>query len=72
MELRYGKEATEAKDYLPIPIIAEFLNEAGFDSPSETIEACYKRVKQEVLGLVTSEIERIKNNAANLKYLIKE
>lgn len=71
MELRYGKVATEAKDYLPIPIIAEFQNEDGSDNLRETIEASYKRVKQEVLGLVTSEIERIKNNA-NLSHLIKE
>jgi len=39
-----------------IPIIAEFLNEDGSDSLSETIEANYKRVKQEILSLVESEI----------------
>ena len=59
------------KVYQPIPIIAEFLNEDGSDSLSETIEANYKRVKQEILSLVESEIERIKNEA-KLKHLIKE
>ena len=54
-----------------IPIIAEFLNEDGSDSLSETIEANYKCVKQEILSLVESEIERIKNDA-KLKHLIKE
>ena len=53
------------------PVIAEFLNEDGSDSLSETIEANYKRVKQEILSLVESEMERIKNDA-NLKHLIKE
>ena len=66
-----AKVSAEAKAYQPIPIIAEFLNEDGSDSLSETIEANYKRVKQEILSLVESEIERIKNDA-NLKHLIKE
>nr|DAS66236.1 MAG TPA: hypothetical protein [Caudoviricetes sp.] len=66
-----AKVSAEAKVYQPIPFIAEFLNEDGSDSLSETIEANYKRVKQEILSLVESEIERIKNNA-NLKHLIKE
>ena len=66
MELRHGLGS-----YQSISVIAECLNKAGFDSPSETIEASYKRIKQEVLGLVSSEIKRIKNNT-NLKHLIKE
>ena len=66
-----AKVTAEAKTYQPIPVIAEFLNEDGSDSLSETIEANYKCVKQEILTLVESEIERIKNDA-NLKHLIKE
>ena len=66
-----AKVSAEAKAYQPIPIIAEFLNEDGSDNLSETIEANYKRVKQEILSLVESEIERIKN-APGLKHLIKE
>ena len=66
-----AKVSAEAKAYQPIPIIAEFLNEDGSDNLSETIEANYKRVKQEILSLVESEIERIKNDA-KLKHLIKE
>ncbi len=66
-----AKVSAEAKAYQPIPIIAEFRNEDGSDSLSETIEANYKRVKQEILSLVESEMERIKNDA-NLKHLIKE
>ena len=66
-----AKVSAEMKAYQPIPIIAEFTNEDGSDNLSETIEANYKRVKQEVLTLVASEIERIKNDP-NLKGLIKE
>ena len=65
------KVAAETKAYQPIPVIAEFLNEDGSDSLSKTIEANYKCVKQDILSLVESEIERIKNDP-NLKGLIKE
>ena len=66
-----AKVSAEMKAYQPIPIIAEFTNEDGSDNLKETIEANYKRVKQEVLTLVASEIERVKNDP-NLKHLIKE
>ena len=66
-----AKVSAETKVYQPIPIIAEFQNEDGSDNLKETIEANYKCVKQEVLSLVASEIERIKNDP-NLKGLIKE
>ena len=66
-----AKVSAETKAYQPIPVIAEFLNEDGSDSLSETIEANYKCVKQDILSLVASEIERIKNDP-NLKHLIKE
>nr|WP_311467724.1 conjugal transfer protein MobC [uncultured Porphyromonas sp.] len=66
-----AKVSAETKAYQPIPVIAEFLNEDGFDSLSETIEANYRCVKQEILTLVASEIQRIKNDPG-LKHLIKE
>ena len=66
-----AKVSAETKAYEPIPIIADFIKEDGSDNLKETIEANYKRVKQEVLTLVASEIERIKNDP-NLKGLIKE
>lgn len=49
----------------------EFANEDGSDNLRETVEANYKRVKQEVLSLIELEIERIKTNPS-LSYLIKE
>ena len=66
-----AKVSAEMKAYQPIPIIAEFTNEDGSDNLKETIEANYRMVKQDILTLVASEIERIKNDP-NLKGLIKE
>ena len=66
-----AKVSAEMKAYQPIPIIAEFTNEDGSDNLRETIEANYKRVKQEILSLIELEIERIKTNPS-LSYLIKE
>ena len=42
----------------------------GFDNLKETIEANYRKVKQEILLLVDSEIERIKNDSM-LSNLVK-
>ena len=66
-----AKVSTEMKAYQPIPVIADFTDEDGFDNLKETIEANYKSIKQEVLSLVDSEIERIKNNP-QLSSLIKK
>ena len=66
-----AKISAEMKAYQPIPIIAEFTNEDGSDNLKETIEANYKRVKQEIISLVESEKERIKADPA-LAHLSKE
>ena len=66
-----AKVSAEMKAYQPIPIIADFTNEDGSDSLHETIEANYKWVKQEVLRLVDSEVNRIKADP-ELCHLIKE
>ena len=66
-----AKVSAEMKAYQPIPVIVDFTNEDGSDNLKETIEANYKCIKQEVLTLVASEIERIKSNPA-LARLIKE
>lgn len=54
------KVSVEMKAYQSIPVIADFKN-----------EAIYRKVKQEILSLVDSEIERIKSNPS-LVHLIKE
>lgn len=65
------KVSAEMKAYQPIPVIVEFKNEDGSDNLKETIEANYRKVKQEILTLVGSEIQRIKNTPA-LSHLIPD
>ena len=55
-----AKVSAENEGLPPIPIIAEFTNKDGSDNLKETIEANYKRVKQEVLSLAGNETECIK------------
>ena len=66
-----AKVSAETKAYQPIPVIVEFKNEDGSDSLRETIEANYRKVKQEILSLVDSEMERVKNDPL-LSHLIKQ
>ena len=65
-----AKVSAETKTYEPIPTIADFTNEDGSDNLKETIEANYRKVKEEILSLVDSEIMRIKNDP-KLAHLIK-
>ena len=64
-----AKISAEMKAYKPIPEINTFQNEDGFDNLKKTIEANYRKVKQEILSLVDSEIQRIKNTPV-LSHLI--
>ena len=66
-----AKVSAETKAYQPIPMIADFKNKDGSDNLKETIEANYRKVKQEIFSLVNVEIERIKNDS-ELSKLIKE
>ena len=65
-----AKISAEMKAYKPIPEINTFQNEDGFDNLKETTEANYRKVKREILSLVDSEIQRIKNDPM-LSNLIK-
>ena len=66
-----AKISAEMRDYQPIPVIADIQNEDGSDNLKETIEANYKRVKQEIIVLIEKEIKRIKDDPS-LCHLIKE
>lgn len=57
-----AKVSAEMKAYKKIPVIAEFTDSNGNDILRETIDSNYRRVKQEIIALVESETERIKNN----------
>ena len=54
--------SAEMMAYKKIPVIAEFTDSDGNDILRETIESNYRRVKQEIIALVESENERIKND----------
>ena len=56
------KVSAEMKAYKKIPVIAEFTDSDGNDILRETIDSNYRRVKQEIIALVESETERIKND----------
>ena len=66
-----AKVSAEMKVYQSIPVIVNFTNEVSSDNLKETIEANYRKIKQEILSLVNSEIERIKATP-ELTHLIKE
>lgn len=57
-----AKVSAEMKAYKKIPVIAEFTDNDGNDILREAIESNYRRVKQEIIALVESETERIKND----------
>ena len=57
-----AKVSAEMKVYKKIPVIAEFTDSDGNDILRETIDSNYRRVKQEIIALVESETERIKND----------
>lgn len=64
-----AKVSAEMKAYKKIPVIAEFTDNDGNDILRETIESNYRRVKQEIIALVESETERIKDNPELSKLL---
>ena len=66
-----AKVSAEMKAYQSIPMIVDFTNKEGSDNLKETIEANYRKIKQEILSLVNSEIERIKATP-EFTHLIKE
>ena len=66
-----AKVSAEMKTYQPIPIISNFTNGDGSDNLKKTIEANYKRVKQDIIVLIEEEIKRIKDSPS-LCHLIKE
>ena len=63
------KVAAETKAFKKIPEILSFNDSHGADNMKEQIEANYKQVKLDVLGIIESELERIKNDS-NLKQFI--
>lgn len=65
------KVSTETKAYKKIPHILSFTDEHGNDNMKQVIEANYRQVKTDVLQIVESEMERIKNDP-DLQHLVQK
>ena len=65
------KVKREEKAYKPIPVITDFTDEEGNDCMKETVQANYRRIKEEVKQIVADELERIANDD-NLKHLLQQ
>ena len=64
------KVAAETKAYQKIPQILSFVDEQGEDKMKQEIESNYRQIKLDILNIVESEIQRIKNDP-NLQYLMQ-
>lgn len=65
------KISAETKAYMKIPQILPFTDEDGNDNMKQVIEANYRQIKADVVQIVESEMERIKNDP-NLQHLIQQ
>ncbi|MFH6988433.1 conjugal transfer protein MobC [Flavobacterium collinsii] len=65
------KVASETKDYQKIPEILSFIDENGKNNIKQAIEENYRQVKTDIVLVIETELERIKNDP-NLKYLIQK
>lgn len=65
------KVAAETKAYQKIPQILFFVDEQGEDKMMQEIESNYKQIKADILNIVVSEMECIKNDP-NLQYLLQQ
>ncbi|GAA0886521.1 conjugal transfer protein MobC [Sphingobacterium siyangense subsp. cladoniae] len=63
--------AAETKAYQKIPDILSFTDENGTDRMKLEIEANYKKIKQDILVVIESELDRIKNDP-NLQHLVQQ
>ncbi|CDS98960.1 conserved membrane hypothetical protein [Sphingobacterium sp. PM2-P1-29] len=64
------KVSAETKAYKKIPQILSFADENGNDNMKQVIEANYRQVKADIVHIVESEMERIKNDP-DLQHLIQ-
>ena len=64
------KVATETKAYKSIPQILSFTDENGTDNMKQEIESNYRQVKQDIVQVIESELERIKNDP-DLQHLVQ-
>ncbi|HXJ99162.1 MAG TPA: hypothetical protein VNJ50_09960, partial [Gelidibacter sp.] len=65
------KVAAETKVYQKIPQILSFIDEQGDDQMKQEIESNYKQVKMDIVQVIETEIERIKDDP-DLQYLVQK
>ncbi|EKA84258.1 hypothetical protein HMPREF1204_03376 [Bacteroides fragilis HMW 615] len=65
------KVKREESAYKKIPVITDFTDEDGNDRMKDTVQANYRRIKEEVKQIVQEELERIAGDD-NLKHLLQQ
>jgi len=65
------KVANETKAYQKIPQILSFTNEHGEDRMKQEIESNYRQIKQDIVQVIETELERIKNDP-DLQHLVQQ
>ena len=63
--------AAETKTYKKIPVILSFVDENGEDQMKAEIEANYRQIKRDIVLIIESELQRIKNDP-DLQHLVQE
>lgn len=63
--------AAETKVYKKIPEILSFVDKNGDDKMKEEIEANYRQIKRDIVLIIETELERIKNDP-DLQHLVQE
>ena len=66
-----AKVAAETKVYKKIPEILSFVDKNGNDKMKEEIEANYRQIKRDIVLIIETEMERIKNDP-DLQHLVQE
>ena len=65
------KVATETKAYQKIPQILSFTDNRGKDRMKQDIEANYRQIKRDIVVVIETELERIKNDP-DLQHLVQQ
>ncbi|MBJ2126341.1 conjugal transfer protein MobC [Flavobacterium sp. IB48] len=65
------KVVSETKSYQKIPDILSFTDAKGENTMKQEIEANYKQIKQDIVLVIESELERIKNDP-DLQHLVQK
>ena len=65
------KVAAETKVYQKIPEILSFVDEHGEDKMKQQIESNYRQIKIDIVLIIATELERIKNDP-NLQHLVQQ